>query len=126
MWKEKQEVVISLKKMPRKVRRSLFCQMTHEVGSPTVKCIKSYTLLSGHLDHIPKVSRYAGVHCINSNDQLKLPKRVKSPAYFMLSVRINVLCPAELVCVRPNLKLYPAILLTEVDMYADGLIIISL
>ena len=30
---------------------------------------------------------------------------------------INVLCPAELVYVQPNLKLCPAILLTEVGMY---------
>ena len=47
----------------------------------------------------------------------KTPKRVKNPAFFMLSVRINVLCPAEFVCDQPNLKLCPAILLTEVNMY---------
>ena len=54
---------------------------------------------------------------INDNVQLKLPKRVKNPAFFMLSVLIYVLGPAKLVCVQPNLKLYPVILLTEVGMY---------
>ena len=38
----------------------------------------------------------------------------------MLSVRINVLCPAELVSVQPNLKPCQVILLTEVGMYASG------
>ena len=63
----------------------------------------------------PAFSKY-----INSNVQLKLPKRVKSPSFFMLSVRINVLCPAKLVCFQPNLKLCPVFLLTEVGMYGHG------
>ena len=37
----------------------------------------------------------------------------------MLAVRINILCPSESVCVQPNLNLCPAILLTEVGMYAN-------
>ena len=55
----------------------------------------------------------------------KTPNKGEKSSFFMLSVRINVLCPAKLVCVQPNLKLCQAILLTEVGMYVNPICIIS-